>query len=334
MSSLQQFGKTSSWREDNITVESGEVGVIDFIDTKPNMFIVQNANSVDLRVGIAKIPTTTNYEFAVEKNSVQTLGKPTSTSKLYILNIGQAHATVKVFSIYDEFDLNVLKEVKLDINGASVVTDGIVKGFRSDVELPTGNNLLGRVSIENGSVSLKSGNAVIGSVGLNSTAQNTVNAIAESSNTSAESVAELANLILKKGETTPANLLSDIISGLSGITVTGVEIDDTNIISKLTEVNAELEKFNALHDASKNAIVTTDVPTFSLTPTSDKFVHFDYLMVDGNVDAMLQIDGEDAMRIYAGEQFADLEFFMPSGCPLTISGIDGNATLRLKWFQY
>ena len=143
---------SSSWREQDITLASG-VNTVYFTDTKPNMFLIQNPNPHDIYVSIAKIPTDENYECVVMKNSTKTHGRPTRTSVLYIYNPVQSEFNVKVFSVYDTFDMNILSTFNVMLEGASVTTDGIVKGFAKDVSLPSGSHVIGKVHIVESSLS-------------------------------------------------------------------------------------------------------------------------------------------------------------------------------------
>lgn len=152
MEQLKQFNNLSSWREDDMQIKGGEVGTLFFHDTKPNMFLIQNPNDTFLKISISKIPTAHNYEFLVQPNSTDTLGKPTGTAYLYILNTGTLDISVKIFSIFEKFDMNILKNVTIQADGATFVSDGLVKGFESGVQLPSGTNTIGRVNIASESI--------------------------------------------------------------------------------------------------------------------------------------------------------------------------------------
>ena len=120
---MNQFTNLSSWREDNIIVKSGECYQLSFIDTKPNMFYVQNPNNCKLKISISKIPTKTNYEFLVNPNSSEPMGRPMPTGNLYILNTGTVDATLKIYSIADKFDMNILKNFSVSLDGVTVETN-------------------------------------------------------------------------------------------------------------------------------------------------------------------------------------------------------------------
>lgn len=144
---LHQFTNLSTWREDKITVEPGKVYTLTFMDTRPNMFYIQNPNNVKLRVSIGSIPTHENYEFKIDENTTATLGRPIQTGYLYILNDGVEMASLTVYSIAKEFDMNVLKNLSLKADNVTLETDGIVRGFAGGVKLPSGDNVLGKVGL-------------------------------------------------------------------------------------------------------------------------------------------------------------------------------------------
>ena len=144
---MQQFVNLSSWREDNIEIKAGEVYQLSFIDTKPNMFYVQNPNYCKLKVSISKIPTKDNYEFLINENSSEPLGRPIPTGYLYLLNTGTVTANVKVYSIADKFDMNILKNFTVQLDGVTLEASENI-GFKDGVSLPSGTNNIGVVSLE------------------------------------------------------------------------------------------------------------------------------------------------------------------------------------------
>lgn len=143
---LTQFN-SSTWREDNISIESGEVFDLNFIDTKPNMFYVQNPNNDELKISISSIPNKKSYEFVVHSNSCEPIGRPTGTGHLYILNTGTTSAKVKVYSIADKFDMNILKNFVVSLSGVTVEAQQEIK-FAEGVALPSGTNNIGVVSLK------------------------------------------------------------------------------------------------------------------------------------------------------------------------------------------
>ena len=152
MEKLRQFNTSGYiWETNNISIEGGEVKEISLDNSKPNMFVLQNANPVDINISLSHIPTLYNYEFQVKANTTDTFGRPSSTTKVYLFNTGSVTANVKLFSVNDTFDMNILKNTNVNIDGATVTVEdnGVIKGFQAGVSLPSGNNKIGKVGLEN-----------------------------------------------------------------------------------------------------------------------------------------------------------------------------------------
>ena len=151
MENLRQFNTSGYiWETNNISIEGGEVKEISLDNSKPNMFVLQNANPVDINISLSHIPTLYNYEFQVKANTTDTFGRPSSTTKVYLFNTGSTTANVKLFSVNDTFDMNILKNTNVNIDGATVTVEdnGVIKGFQAGVSLPAGTNTIGKVGLE------------------------------------------------------------------------------------------------------------------------------------------------------------------------------------------
>ena len=151
MEKLRQFNTSGYiWETNNISIEGGEVKEISLDNSKPNMFVLQNANPVDINISLSHIPTLYNYEFQVKANTTDTFGRPSSTTKVYLFNTGSVTANVKLFSVNDTFDMNILKNTNVNIDGATVTVqdNGVIKGFQAGVSLPAGTNTIGKVGLD------------------------------------------------------------------------------------------------------------------------------------------------------------------------------------------
>ena len=151
MEKLRQFNTSGYiWETNNIPIEGGQAKEISLDNSKPNMFVLQNANPVDINISLSHIPTLYNYEFQVKANTTDTFGRPSSTTKVYLFNTGSVTANVKLFSVNDTFDMNILKNTNVNIDGATVTVEdnGVIKGFQAGVSLPSGNNKIGKVGLE------------------------------------------------------------------------------------------------------------------------------------------------------------------------------------------
>lgn len=151
MERLKQFNTSGYiWETNNISINGGEVKEISLDNSKPNMFVLQNANPVDINISLSHIPTLYNYEFQVKANTTDTFGRPSSTTKVYLFNTGSTTANVKLFSVNDTFDMNILKNTNVNIDGATVTIEdnGVIKGFQAGVSLPAGTNTIGKVGLD------------------------------------------------------------------------------------------------------------------------------------------------------------------------------------------
>ena len=133
---IKQFDNLSSWRKDEITIEPHETATVNFRDTMPNVFIIQNANAAMLRVGISNLPRSNSYEFSVDKNTTEVVGRPIGTNNLYVLNDSSINVKILVFSIEKEFDPQILKNMSVSIDAGTIETSSVISGFADGVSLP------------------------------------------------------------------------------------------------------------------------------------------------------------------------------------------------------
>lgn len=300
MEKIQQFKKSSSWRDDTITIKPGAVSELDFIDTTPNLFVCQNTTNETLHISIGSIPTLNNYEFKVGKNSVEPFGRPVPTRKLYVYNAGGMTATVKIFSIQDTFDLNILKNFNMSIDGGmNVSTDGIVRGFQAGVSLPAGNNKLGSVEIDDTDMVLfqRIGEDIdnidtnIGAIMVN------VAANLSNTNKMVEDVAEIAAKVAAPG---------------------GASAD-----THLYYINGDCY--------DKEPVYCNGVDSITYAANDSSTIYFNYLLNDGS-DVEVKINNTTVLTIYSGEQITDISFNLNSTDTITVSGEGAN--IRAKYYVF
>lgn len=192
MEKLRQFNTSGYiWETNNISIEGGEVKEISLDNSKPNMFVLQNANPVDINISLSHIPTLYNYEFQVKANTTDTFGRPSSTTKVYLFNTGSVTANVKLFSVNDTFDMNILKNTNVNIDGATVTVEdnGVIKGFQAGVSLPAGTNTIGKVGLET-SVS-NTLNSINTNLNTHKTTTANINSTTLSTNTNIKNIARV-----------------------------------------------------------------------------------------------------------------------------------------------
>ena len=300
MEKLKQFKQSSSWREDSVTVKAGSVAELDFIDTTPNMFICQNTTPMKIHISISSIPTLTNYEFAIDKNTVGTFGRPVPARKIYLYNTGSGDATVKIFSVHDNFDMNVLKNIsmKLEGEGMSIETDGIVKGFQAGVSLPAGNNKIGIVELDEKDV------ALIQTIGEN------VDNI--DSNVGAMMINVASNL------SNTNKIAEDVAEIVTALSSGGAGAD-----TRLYYINGD--------SYDKEPVYLNKVDSISYTATDSSTIYFNYLLNDG-ADVDIKINDTSVLTVYSGEQITDISFNLNSTDTITVSGEGAN--IRAKYYVY
>ena len=195
MEKLRQFNTSGYiWETNNISIEGGEVKEISLDNSKPNMFVLQNANPVDINISLSHIPTLYNYEFQVKANTTDTFGRPSSTTKVYLFNTGSVTANVKLFSVNDTFDMNILKNTNVNIDGATVTVEdnGVIKGFQAGVSLPSGNNKIGKVSLEDSVSNIL--NTINTNLNTHKTTTSNINSTTLSTNTNIKNIGRVLGI--------------------------------------------------------------------------------------------------------------------------------------------
>lgn len=159
----------SALQKKQLTIPAYSVATIDYIDTQPNYFRVQNNGEAALYCATANIPTEKNYDFKVSPEGMKMFAEPFDRSKLYIYNPSGNPVNVTVLSFKAVFDplTLALSDIEIDISGSgsgSGGVDTVIAGF--DVALPAGGNVIGKVDI-NSFPALPTGGNHIGSVDVN-----------------------------------------------------------------------------------------------------------------------------------------------------------------------
>lgn len=136
----------STWRTDKIEIEAGEMKDFAFFDTKPNLFYLQNPDEFPIYIGLDYIPNVSKFEFKIEKNSSDVFGRPLPCSHIYLLNPSSKKMLITLYSIADMFNIEVLKNLHVDLSNQKLNSNSIIAGFQ--VPLPKGDNKIGSVEIQ------------------------------------------------------------------------------------------------------------------------------------------------------------------------------------------
>ena len=224
-----QFPITSnqSWKSQNVTIPAGFVQTVTFDNTTPNMFYIVNYSSTDLRISINSIPTLNRYEFLAPGSETSTFGQPTPTQQVYILNPSASPVDVLIFSVYDDFDFNVIRSSSVKLSADSIEDMGVVNGFGAGVSLPGGQAHLGSVDVDN----LVNYTSVL-------------NSILSKLNGSID--------VASSVEALPATLFTALTEIKNAITAGGSDVDYTTVLNNI------LSKLNATLNTSS---VVSELPT-------------------------------------------------------------------------
>ena len=319
---IRQFAEISSWRQHNITIEPHEVFTLNFRDTLPNIFVVNNPNLATLKVGISSIPRPDAYEFRIEYNTTETFGRPIGSNNIYILNDSSVPVKIVVFSIEKEFDPTLLKNMNVALEGYTIESSSEITGIKEGLQLPV--KLINHNNVEN--------------------------MIELLTNSYPDIISKLQALIDKEmrldGDgitlngvqtdlTTVHSNLGVIIAGigslvkpsdLNGIT-TGV-----NIVSEtIDDILSNTTKLLRYYTPEGKATYLNNATSFEYTSTLNERVHFGWLFNDGS-DLNITVNGETVFSVLAGEQLADIEIELAPTDIIRFSS--ENLKCRVKYWVY
>ena len=130
------------------TVPAFSITTIDYLDTKPNYFRVQNRGTTEIYCSTNNMPTTKHYDFAVAGKKMKMFAEPYNRTRLYIFNPSGSDVEVAVLSFQAEFEPLTLALSEIEVE--------MPKDFESSMAitsfnapLPTGNNKIGKVEVTN-----------------------------------------------------------------------------------------------------------------------------------------------------------------------------------------
>ena len=131
------------------TVPAFSITTIEYLDTKPNYFRVQNRGTTEIYCSTNNMPTTKHYDFAVAGKKMKMFAEPYNRTRLYIFNPSGTDVEVAVLSFQAEFDPLALAMSEIEIEvPSSFETSSVINSFNAP--LPTGNNKIGKVEVVGG----------------------------------------------------------------------------------------------------------------------------------------------------------------------------------------
>ena len=350
---LTQFKDISSWRKHDLTIKPHEVYTLNFRDTLPNIFVVNNANMATLKIGISSIPRVDSYEFKVEYNTNETLGRPIGTNNIYILNDSSVTVKIVVFSIEKEFDPVILKNMNISLYDQVIESSSEISGVKDGIKLPVTNDdinlMLSRytnpdiVSLFELLTELKSiagnmTNMISNNTNLNSIVEAinnkeivlsgdgiTLNGVATDMTQTNSLLSQVANAVKSQD----CNENDTLLTGIKDVLITTNE--NINTLKTLINDVKTLNSFNNSLKCEKgsDAVYKNKVTSFNYTASSDCFIHFDWLFNDGG-ESNISLNNTNIFTMLEGESYSEMRFKLKAGDVLKISG--SNASYRLKYW--
>lgn len=132
-----------------VVIPAYSVVTIDYMDTTPNYFRVQNQGETAIYCGTSAIPTNHKYDFMVAPKGMKMFAEPFKRAKLYLFNPSGTEIRAVALTFQAEFDplALALSEISLDFSSLQLESNMVISGFNS--ALPTGNNKIGKVEVTN-----------------------------------------------------------------------------------------------------------------------------------------------------------------------------------------
>lgn len=150
-----------------ITIPAYTTKTIDYNDTKPNYFRVQNTGDTPIYCGTSHIPTAKNYDFMCNAKAMKMYAEPFHRTTIYIFNPSASDIVVTVLSFSAEFDpiALTLSDITIDLPTSDLGISSVISSF--ETALPKGYNHIGEVTVSN------MGDMVMFDVAMQQVAENT-----------------------------------------------------------------------------------------------------------------------------------------------------------------
>ena len=186
------------------TVPAFSITTIDYLDTKPNYFRVQNRGTTEIYCSTNNMPTTKHYDFAVAGKKMKMFAEPYNRTRLYIFNPSGSDVEVAVLSFQADFEplTLALSEIEIDVP-SNIETSSVINSFNAP--LPTGNNKIGKVEVTNG---VAAADVTVLKENTQVTAENT-----ESAKTLSQTIVNLLGELLSPTDVEGKTNLLNIIEG-------------------------------------------------------------------------------------------------------------------------
>lgn len=275
------------------TVPAFSITTIDYLDTKPNYFRVQNRGTTEIYCSTNNMPTTKHYDFAVAGKKMKMFAEPYNRTRLYIFNPSGSDVEVAVLSFQAEFEPLTLALSEIEVE--------MPKDFESSMAitsfnapLPTGNNKIGKVEVTNG---VSAADVTVLKENTQVTAENTA-----STKTLSQSTVNLLGELLSPTSVEGKTNLLNIMDGIGKIR--------SFLEGALYPITYQSYAFSFDKKNQNEEIFLSGTKTGSdLTPVTIKL-----LTNDGEGDLVLKMKtslrtSETSLALKPGESIRDLQLF-------------------------
>ena len=139
----------SALSKKTVEVPAYSVYTVEYMDTLPNYFNVQNMGATPIYCGTSSIPTRSKYDFVSPAEGMKMYAEPYNRSRLYLFNPSGTPITCAILSFRAPFDPLTLamSSIAVTIDTSDLQVSNIITGFNAS--LPTGSNNIGKVEVSN-----------------------------------------------------------------------------------------------------------------------------------------------------------------------------------------
>ena len=136
----------STTRQRQVSIPANSRITVDFTDTKPNYFYLNNLSVSEVYLGVSMIPDNVKYDKKVGPSQEALFAREQGVKSIQLYNATGAPARIDLTTFEKEFDPLVLASSSTTVSGGGGGDyDGVIRGFTAP--LPAGNNDIGKVVV-------------------------------------------------------------------------------------------------------------------------------------------------------------------------------------------
>lgn len=280
-----------------VIVDAYSTLTVDFLDRKPNYFLVNNTGNGTLYAATTRTPTAKVYDFSIGSGKTKMYSEPFSRDRMLIYNPNGSACRVTITSFAYEFDPLTLafSNFEFEIGDVALESDMSISSFKT--ALPAGTNKLGSVGVDEFKTSLPTGNNKIGIVSIDG---------------------DVNVKGFKDYSTALANILTAIGNIPGGGGSGGGSYDDTELMQRVDMIAAAAQGYFMNMNTVPLSFEGTATTTAVNIGGSSMYMGINYLSNDGNSDLIINYSliagdgityGAQTITLKAGEVVNDLNGF-------------------------